>query len=360
MDHWEQLAGLALVVEALTYGQLDPGPGFGQAHSTRLVRLTGAGHEGLGEDITLFLGGAPPQLEPGGRWTLGEFCDHLERADQWPDGPPHWDMPSTTPAGAKAFTAMAYRWRNWGFESAALDLALAQAGSSLHEVIGREPRPVTYVNSLGLGDPASADTVLRRLERYPRLRFKLDAAVTWTPEIIDVLAGTGAVHTIDFKGHYGMKFDGDLLPGLYERLLDAFPEALIEDPHDLPEIAALVEPHAQRVSYDAPIHTVADLDAVPIRARTFNVKPSRVGRLRDLFALYDACESRGFDMYGGGMGELGVARGQIQLLAAMFSPDGPNDIAPPGFNALDPAPGLPESPLDPDPAPTGFRRRPDA
>ena len=69
---------------------------------------------------------------------------------------------------------------------------------------------------------------------------------------------------------------------------------------------------------------------------TFNVKPSRVGRLRDLFALYDACESRGFDMYGGGIGELGVARGQIQLLAAMFSPDGPNDIAPPGFNALIP------------------------
>ena len=60
------------------------------------------------------------------------------------------------------------------------------------------------------------------------------------------------------------------------------------------------------------------------------------------------------------MGELGVARGQIQLLAALFSPDGPNDIAPPGFNALDPAPGLPESPLDPDPAPAGFRRRPDA
>jgi hypothetical protein len=65
-------------------------------------------------------------------------------------------------------------------------------------------------------------------------------------------------------------------------------------------------------------------------------------------------------MYGGGMGELGVARGQIQLLAAMFSPDGPNDIAPPGFNALDPAPGLPPSPLDPEPAPTGSRRAPDA
>ena len=96
--------------------------------------------------------------------------------------------------------------------------------------------------------------------------------------------------------------------------------------------------------------------AVPIAARTFNIKPSRVGNLRDLFALYDACERRGYAMYGGGMGELGVGRGQIQLLAAIFSPDGPNDIAPPEFNALDPAAGLPTSPLDPDPAPIGFRR----
>jgi hypothetical protein len=50
----------------------------------------------------------------------------------------------------------------------------------------------------------------------------------------------------------------------------------------------------------------------------------------------------------------------VQLLAAMFSPDGPNDIAPPGYNALEPREGLPVSPLEPDPAPVGFRRRPDA
>ena len=61
-------------------------------------------------------------------------------------------------------------------------------------------------------------------------------------------------------------------------------------------------------------------------------------------------------MYGGGMGELGVARGQIQLLASMFSPDGPNDIAPSDFNALDPAPGLETSPLLVRPAATGLRR----
>ncbi|MEA2124904.1 MAG: hypothetical protein QOI80_1686, partial [Solirubrobacteraceae bacterium] len=100
----------------------------------------------------------------------------------------------------------------------------------------------------------------------------------------------------------------------------------------------------------------ADLDALPLPARTINVKPSRVGSLRDLLELYAACADRGLAMYGGGMGELGVARGQVQLLASLFSPDGPNDIAPPGFNALDPEPGLPTSPLPPDPAPTGFRR----
>jgi hypothetical protein len=62
--------------------------------------------------------------------------------------------------------------------------------------------------------------------------------------------------------------------------------------------------------------------------------------------------------YGGGQYELGPGRGQIQYLAALFHPSAPNDIAPAGYDALDPEPGLPSSPLEPDPEPTGFRRRP--
>jgi hypothetical protein len=121
-------------------------------------------------------------------------------------------------------------------------------------------------------------------------------------------------------------------------------------------VTPLVSEHAARVAYDAPITTVADLDATPIAANIFNIKPTRIGRLDALFELYAECERRGALLYGGGMGELGVARGQVQLLASLFSPDGPNDIAPPGFNALEPAAGLPVSPLDPAPAPAGFRR----
>ena len=44
-------------------------------------------------------------------------------------------------------------------------------------------------------------------------------------------------------------------------------------------------------------------------------------------------------------------------LAALFHADEPNDIAPSGYDAVEPEPGLPESPLTPDPEPTGFRRR---
>jgi hypothetical protein len=90
--------------------------------------------------------------------------------------------------------------------------------------------------------------------------------------------------------------------------------------------------------------------------RTVNLKPSRFGSVEALLAAYEFCEQRQMGAYGGGQYELGVGREQIQLLAAIFHPDAPNDIAPGGFDALDPEPGLPESPLNVDPAPLGFRR----
>jgi hypothetical protein len=60
-------------------------------------------------------------------------------------------------------------------------------------------------------------------------------------------------------------------------------------------------------------------------------------------------------MYGGGMGELGVGRGQIELLASLFHADAPNDVAPSAYNEDDPDGSLPGSPLPPRAAATGFR-----
>ena len=50
-------------------------------------------------------------------------------------------------------------------------------------------------------------------------------------------------------------------------------------------------------------------------------------------------------MYGGGQFELGVGRRQIQVLASVFYPDTPNDVAPRVYNEGDARPGLPRSPL---------------
>jgi hypothetical protein len=259
----------------------------------------------------------------------------------WPE-PPEWDP--------------LRRCRRWAFESAALDLALRQAGRSLHDVLGLEPQPVRFVNSLGLGEVPSIEPLQRRLARSPGVRFKLDAEATWAPALVNEVAATGAVDTIDFKGQYDLEVeDPEALGALYDHVLDAFPDAYLEDPHDLPEIAPRLGDHLERVSYDAPIGSAEDIGATPLAARVVNVKPSRIGSLRRLFEVYARCARESRPMYGGGMGELGVGRGQIELLAALFHADAPNDVAPSAYNEDDPADVLPASPLTPRPEATGFR-----
>ena len=188
------------------------------------------------------------------------------------------------------------------------------------------------------------------------MRFKLDADASWTPALVDEVAATGAVDTIDFKGHYGLEVkDPKALAALYDHVLAAFPNAYLEDPHDLPAVAQRLGDHLDRVSYDAPILSAEDIGATPLAARVVNVKPSRIGGLRALFEVYARCARERRPMYGGGMGELGVGRGQIELLAALFHADAPNDVAPSAYNEDEPARGLPASPLTPRPAASGFR-----
>src|ERR671936_1045697 len=344
---WPRLAGLPLVIEACEYERLHAVLAYGFERVTTHVRLVGVGVDGLGEDVSVIredgtaLHETRPALPLEGEWTLAGFCEHLATVELWPE-PPEWHG--------------ALRFRQWAFESAALDLALRQAGRSLHDVLGLEPQPVRFVNSLGLGKEPAIEPMRRRLARSPDVRFKLDAEATWPPALVDEVAATGAVDTIDFKGQYGFEVkDPEALGALYDHVLAAFPDAYLEDPHDLPEIAQRLGDHLERVSYDAPIRGAEDIGATPLPARIVNVKPSRIGSLRRLFDVYARCARERRPMYGGGMGELGVGRGQIQLLAALFHADAPNDVAPSAYNEDDPPGDLPASPLTPRPEATGFR-----
>lgn len=350
-DLWTAVKDLPITIESSSFETLRPsgptaiGPSPTEDFSTTQLRLRGRGEEGIGEQV-----GMPETQESlraldlalTGEWeTLADFLAYVDTIELWAE-PPEFEL--------------ARNWRRWTFESAALDLALRQAATSLAEVLGRTPRPLTFVTSFGLGDPPDIDKVARRRATHPTVGFKLDVAPSWTQAIMDRVAAVEGVATIDFKGQYGMEVEDEAaLLTMYERTLATFPDAVFEDPHDHPAVLEMLTPIADRVSYDAPITSVESIDAVPIEVGIVNVKPCRVGRLPELSRLYAHCQSAGIRMYNGGMGELGVGRGQAQLLASLFHPDAPNDIAPSDYNLDDPPRDLPASPLDPAPG-RGFRR----
>ena len=147
-----------------------------------MIRLHGGGEEGLGEDVTYDGELQTAQQEHGptlplaGSWTFDSFARMLDETRHVPGGRPR-------PPGVPQLPP-------WAFESAALDLALRQAGRSLADAVGREPRPITFVVSSRMGEPPTIAPVTRRLAAYPDLRFKLDGTPDWTDDLIDELVAT--------------------------------------------------------------------------------------------------------------------------------------------------------------------------
>jgi L-alanine-DL-glutamate epimerase-like enolase superfamily enzyme len=347
MTTWERLADLPLEITGYELAPLHALVSSEFERKTTLIRLQGGGEVGIGEDVTYdgvdqeILQAAGPALPLAGRFTLASFAERVAELELFPQ-PPQREV--------------SVRYRRWAYESAALDLALRQAGETLHGALGREPRAVSFVVSLRLGEPPSLEPVQRRLALYPWMRFKLDPTSSWDDRLLAALAATGAVDSVDFKAFYtGTIVDQPADPELYGRVVAALPHAWIEDPALTPQTEPVLAAHRERFSWDAPIHSIADIEQLPYPPRMVNVKPSRLGGLRNLLDAYDYCAERGIGTYGGGQFELGAGRGQNQYLASLFHADAPNDVAPSGFNLPEPAPGLPSSPLPPQPARLGFR-----
>ncbi len=346
MSLYDSVKDLPLEIESydLDVSSLDVSSGF--TRKTTTLRLTGAGEEGLGEDVTYEATEHDLQLERGpvlplgGMWTIDSFSRHLAGQALFPN-PPEREV--------------YIDYRRWAFESAALDLALRQSGTTLGRAVGRELQPLTYVVSMRLGEPPTLERLQGWLDLYPGLRFKLDATSDWTDELVAQLRDLGCVDSVDFKGHYtGTVVDQGADPELYRRVIDGLPGIWLEDPKVDDATRPILEEVASQITWDAIIHSVEDIEALPWPPKTVNVKPSRFGSIERLFAAYDYCEEHGIGAYGGGQFELGVGRGHIQYLAGLFHPDTPNDVAPGGFNLPDPVAGLPPSPLTIAPRETGF------
>ncbi|MCB0864520.1 MAG: hypothetical protein KDB58_02300 [Solirubrobacterales bacterium] len=352
MSNWDTLAGLALTIDG--YGLSDHDRDYGSfTRPSTVVHLRGGGEEGIGEDVVYDTldqiahrdNGTP--LDFSDVSTLGDFCAQIAETDLFPLAAP----------GMEA----SRHYRRWAYESAALDLALRQAGTSLHEVLGRDPKPLNFICSTRLTtfdseEGSSVEPVTKRLARYPTLEFKLDPENDWTAELIAEIEGLAPVRVLDLKGHYkGTPVDVDTDPELYAAVAEAFPEAYLEDPDVNDETRPILEPMRDRCTWDAPLHSLDDIKGLEWKPKAINSKPSRFGSIEEVLSVYDYCAAEGIAVYSGGQGEVECGRGQIQYLASLFHADTPNDCAPSGYNDPSVPEGLPTAPMDPVPSETGFR-----
>ena len=327
MALWDSVAGLEIRIDGYTLlrRELAVRPDFTRVTTT--VVLDGDGETGQGEDVTYTADdhdGFPAGLMLAGTWTLEEYSRRLGELDLWDSEPA---------------MAASVDYRRWAFESAALDLALRQAGRSLGEVLGRSYRPARFVVS-------TRAEVAPWLELYPQLELKLDVEEDWDRERMTRLAGYDRVRVLDLKAYY--RGTGvDLLPDpeQYRTVAEVFPDVVIEDAWLEDGCLEALRGAEDRLSFDAPIHSLADVDALPLEPQWLNIKPSRFGTVRGLLECLEACEERRISLYGGGQFELGPGRGQIQRLSSLFYPAGPNDVAPSEYNEAGARPGLPTSPL---------------
>ncbi|QDU66084.1 hypothetical protein [Engelhardtia mirabilis] len=337
----ERVLQLPLELERIDLAPLEMLTPSGWTRRSTVVRLRGGGATGEGEDVT-YDAAAQGTFQSGGlealgalvgSRTVGEFSERLTQVDLHP-GP--------------ARDQWSRHYRIWALESAALALALTQAEVDLGQLLGREPQPVRFAISTGLGTPPSLATLERFLDAYPEARFKVDLGADWTRATVADLAALGRVDVVDLKGLYRADFAGPPADAeQYRWVAELLPDCWLEDPELTPRTRAVLEPHMDRVTWDGAIHGLADLDGLERAPRCVNLKPSRSGTIAEYLRVVQACESRGIAMYGGGQFELGPGRRQIQALAAIFHPRGPNDVAPGGFNRAELPRDLGRSPLAP-------------
>jgi hypothetical protein len=324
MALWDSVAELEIKVDGYKLERRESSTPSGWTRVTTTVVLEGEDSTGQGEDVTYeaeMHDDVPDELMLAGTWSLEDFSHRLDEFEELAEG-----------------------FRRWAFESAGLDLALRQNELGLGEAFGRQELPVRFVVSTRAAPE-------RWLEVAPQLEFKLDAEKDWDRRLLQRLRELDRVRVVDLKAYYhGTVVDFPPDPEIYRAVVEELPDALIEDAWLEDGCREVFRGAEDRLSFDAPVHSLDDLDGLPLEPHWLNIKPSRFGTVRGLLETIEACEERGIKMYGGGQYELGPGRLQIQRLASVFYAEGPNDVAPSVYNEGEPREGLPQSPL---PAPDG-------
>jgi O-succinylbenzoate synthase len=268
---------------------------------TILVRAVAQdGLEGWGECVAM----AAPRYS--GEWTDGAWIvlrDFL--------------VPAALEGGAPGIRG--HPMARAALEAALLDLELRRSGVSLAAHLGGVRDRVECGVSLGIED--DADVLLREVRRFVDAgyrRIKLKIAPGRDVEVVrEVRAAFPTIPlTVDANAAYRVD-DAERL-----RQLDDFGLNYVEQP--LGEDELLGHADLQRkmntpICLDETI-TSATVAADAIRAeacRVINIKPGRVGGIREAVRIHDLAEAAGIPVWCGGMLETGIGRAANLAVASL-------------------------------------------
>ena len=270
-----------------------------------VVRLRGAGHEGLGEDVTYDAGGPRRPARGAARCCRSPARTRSRASRATSTGSTCSPSPPAALRGLPQLPPLGLRERR-ARPRAAPGRPLARRRARAHAAAGHlrrlaaarraaEPRPGAGAPGARPGACASSSTprragTTRCSSASPRpgpSRRRLQGRL---------------------QGHAGRR--PAPTPALYRaRGAARFPAPGWRTPTSTRPTPPRCSPrYRDRVTWDAPIHSVAECEALPFAPRTLNCKPSRFGPLRALLDFYDHCEAEGIGLYGGGQSELGRAR----------------------------------------------------
>lgn len=231
----EAFEALSVDVVGVRASGLSSKTASGWMRRTTVLKMKGhQGLRGLGEDVTYAAedheavqAGAIDFSSLRGRWRLGALWDRIQAAEWF----------ASAPSETKA-----HGYRRCALETAALELALAQAGLSMEAMAARyglvASPELTFCVSLSL-DGEHFERIETILERAPTTRLKLDYATSWNAGTLERLvaleaASSGAlprIAVVDFKGFYRGAFRGPVPNAAgYRQVAEALPRALLEDP----------------------------------------------------------------------------------------------------------------------------------
>ena len=201
----------------------------------------------------------------------------------------------------------------------------------------RSAAPRAYVETgVALGMSASPDALVEGARAalaagYPRIKMKVEPGsdVAFVGAVRAAL-GPGAALSVDANGSYTLDE-----PGHVRALdaLDALGLVMIEQPlaaGDLVRHAELQRRLATRLCLDESVGDLHDAESMLTlgSARVVNIKPGRVGGLREAVAIHDRCARAGVPVWCGGMLECGIGRAYNVALASLPGFTEPGDLSP--------------------------------